>query len=236
MKLLFLVLLTLMFLGCDEVDNEDSENTSLIALPALSTITDSSGNIYQVGYDQVTAINQDPYVLKTSASGSEIWRIRHDETPIDARAVLVALDSQNRPYVIFTADGGSNDSKRYQTNHANPDAFGEAPFKSYGSGGGPKVSIIARLNPETGRIEKGTFLLARLTSGNTNTLNISGLAVSDSSVEVDVTSAAWPPGPGASSSSWMRFNEALFNDSSRPPLRYTLDLNLTQISSVVVIE
>lgn len=65
------------------------------------------------------------------------------------------------------------------------------------SGGGAKVAVIARLDPDTGAIDRGTFLVARLSSGNTNTLNATGLTISGDSVLLDVESAAWPPAAGA---------------------------------------
>lgn len=224
--------------SCDTLTGlfgEEEEPGSATAPPAETTVTDASGNVYEVGYDQVSSNDQDPFVLKRDASGNQLWRIRHDQTPVDARALYVALDGDGRPYVVFTADGGSNDADRYQTNHVESGAFGAAPFAGYGSGGGAKVSIIARLDSETGRIEAGTYLRARLSNGNTNTLVGTGLRVSGSTVEVSVDSAAWPPAAGATSSNWQRFDETRFNDSSRPPLLYSFPLDFSEITSAEVL-
>lgn len=214
---------------------EETDGDPLQPLPANTTVTDSSGNTYEVGYVQVSGVNQDPRVTKTDASGTQLWQVRHDETPADARAEFVALDSAGRPFVAFTVDGGSNDATRFQAHRVEAGAFGDAPFPSYGPGGGKKVTIIARLDPATGDIERATFLRARLSSGNTNTIRPTGLAVSGSTVIIDVASAAWPPAAGATASNWIRFDETRFNDTTRPQLRYSLPADLTSIEAVTVL-
>jgi uncharacterized protein YwbE len=224
--------------GCDTLlgDDEDSDPADTVRDPlaATSEVIDSNGARYEVGYDQISGDDQDPFVLKTNASGNEVWRIRHDQTPRDARAMMIALDEADRPYVVYTTDGGSNDSDRFQTNHVEDGAFSDAPFGSYGAGGGAKVAIVVRLDPDTGKIERGTFLIARLSSGNTNTINPKGLSVSESTVSLDVESAAWPPAPGATQGNWQRFDETVFNDDARPPLRYSFSPDLTEITNVQI--
>ncbi|MFO8042876.1 MAG: hypothetical protein R6U25_06725, partial [Alkalispirochaeta sp.] len=184
--------------SCDNLlgDEEESSDTaggtiSLINGTENDTATASDGSTYVVGYDQVSSNNQDPYVIKRNADGDQVWGYYHDQTPVDARAVLVALDDEDRPYVAFTTDGGSNDSDRFQRNHVVDGAFADAPFDNYGTGGGAKVTVIARLDPDTGRIERGTFLVARLTSNNeTNSMAPQGLDVSGTTVLLDVNSYA----------------------------------------------
>ena len=236
MVTLFMVLLV----GCDTLfDGEDAGDGGDDAggPPQASTsVTDGSGNTYSVGYDQVAPNDQDPVVEKRDPDGDRVWRIRHDRTPADARALYVALDDQDRPYVVFTIDGGSNEGDRFQANRVEAGAFGDAPFPSYGPGGGAKVTVLARLNATTGEIERGTFLPARLSNGNANTLRPTALAADGGSVRVDVESAAWPPAAGASSTDWERFDPTVFNNETRPPLRYTLTADLSDISAVEVIQ
>ncbi|MFW5695216.1 MAG: hypothetical protein ACOCYB_08600 [Alkalispirochaeta sp.] len=225
--------LLLVLSSCDDLlggDDTDGADTLSDPLPAKTEVTDSDGSAYEVGYDQVSGNDQDPFVRKTDASGNEVWRIRHDQTPVDARAVLITLDDEDRPYVVFTTDGGSNDSDRFQLNHVTDGAFSDAPFASYGAGGGAKVTVIARLDPDTGRIERGTFLVARKTSDNTaNSMDPEGLEVSGDQVVLDVNSFAWPPGEGATQSNW---NYYTTSGSTPLALRYTFPADLTEISGV----
>lgn len=220
--------------GCDMFFGSDEATGAVTPHPRSTSITDLAGNTFSVGFSQVTDKKQNPWVEKRGPSGNQVWRIVHDDTTADARAFAIALDADQRPYVVFTIDGGSNDANRFQTRHVTGTPFAEAPFPSYGPGGGAKVIVVARLNPDTGRIERGTFLRARLNNGNTNTMNPEGIAIVDNTVQVDVISAAWPPAAGARHNSWTRLDEALFNDPTpgRPPLRITLPLDLTELSAV----
>jgi hypothetical protein len=86
----FLVALT----GCD---NPTADSGAPATEPASTSITDGSGNRYLVGYDQVTANDQDPYVIKENAAGEQIWKVYHDRTPVDGRGILVVLDGEDRP-------------------------------------------------------------------------------------------------------------------------------------------
>lgn len=203
-------------------------------LEAATSITDAFGNIYTVGYEQVSANNQNPFVEKRSADGNLAWKNFYEESTVDGRTTMIALDDQNQPYVAFTVDGGSNESTYITRHYCQPDAFSSAPFPSYGSGGGPKVTVLARLNASNGQIERATFLIARLTNGNTNTLRPLGILAVDNSLYVDVVSAAWPQAAGATHRANQRFNPDLFNDESRPNLRYQLSADLNEIIGVAV--
>lgn len=216
----------------DEEETSDTvgETISLINETENDTVTASDGSTYSVGYDQVSSNNQDPYVIKRNADGDQIWGYYHDTTDADAKAVVVALDDSERPYVAFTIDGGRYGEDRFQERHIESGAFSGAPFPSFGAGGNKTVSVIARLDPDTGRIERGTFLVARLTSNNeTNSMAPQGLDVSGTAVFLDVNSYAWPPGMGATQNDW---NYHTTSGSTPLSLRYTFPLDLTELSAV----
>ncbi len=220
--------------GCELFFGSEEAGGTIAPHPRNTSITDAEGNTYSVGFSQVTGKKQNPWVEKRNPTGGQVWRIVHDDTPADARAFAITLDADQRPYVVFTVDGGSNDANRFQTRHVTGTPFSAAPFPSYGPGGGGKVTVVARINPDNGRIEHGTFLRARLNNGNTNTMNPEGIAIVGDTVQVDVVSTAWPPAAGARHNSWTRLDPAIFNDPTpgRPPLRITLPLDLTEISAV----
>ncbi len=121
----------------------------------------------------------------------------HEQTPVDCRAEMVALNNRT-PYVVFSLDGGSNDASYITRNEVAPDAFNDVYMDSYGRCGGPKVSVIAELNPETGEIRKATFLRAQLTSGNTNTFSVTAIGFTNDAIAFTAETTAWPPGEGTS--------------------------------------
>lgn len=216
-------------------DNPNPQNPGA-GLNASTAAQDAAGNRYEVGFDQATSINQNPFVRKINASGQEVWRIIYENTPVDGRAVWVAINSNQKPYVVFTVDGGSNDAGAINKKELdNPNAFSGVFQSGYGSGGGPKASIIARLNPDNGKIEKATFVAARLTDGKTNTLNITKFGFQNNKVAFEVSSAAWPPGEG---SSFVRFPN--ITDADRVDgafkIYYEMNLELSAIEKAVLLK
>lgn len=167
--------------------------------------SDSRGNVYRAGIDQVSANNQDAYVEKRDREGNLLWSMHHSATRVDERAILVSVDPFDIPWVVFTVDGGSTDDAYITKKHvSDDDAWGNALFKGYGrAGGAAKVSVITCLNPEHGRVERGTFLMARTQEGNvdavdkTNTLLITSLMLDNTRVNVRTKSWFMPPGVGA---------------------------------------
>ena len=79
---------------------------------------------------------------------------------------------------------------RRGTARASADAF----QNSFGQGGNKKVSLVARLDPQTGDILRATFLRATLQSGETNSLDVNAIEVQpDGTVLVTGDSAFTPP-------------------------------------------
>ena len=92
--------------------------------------------------------------------------------------------------------GGSYSDDYLTDREVEKDVFNGVYQKSYGNGGGPKVSIIAKLNPNTGKISKATYITARLDNGKTNSLKIEQIGFKDASFAFQASSASWPPGVG----------------------------------------
>ena len=197
------LLLILGVLGCSKSSDEPAPNTNT-GVPAnaqlsnASEATDSQGNQYSVGFDQASGNNQNPFVIKKDNQGNQVWKVTHENTGVDGRGVLLAIDSNDNPWVVFTVDGGSNDGGYITKKQVDANAFSGVFMNSYGRGGGPKASVIALLDPANGNIKKGTFMAARLTNGNTNTLNITQIGFNDGNIAFEISSAAWPPGTGTS--------------------------------------
>lgn len=200
-NLLLLSFLFLTLISCgndDEATPTSNGQTIDTDFNSSATATDASGNVYDVGFDQASSNNQNPIVTKTNASGNVLWQVNHETTGVDGRATLVVIDNDNNPWVVFTVDGGSNDNTYISKKDIEDGAFSGVFMNSYGNGGGPKVSLIARLNPDTGDIVKGTFVTARLTSGRTNSLSITEIGFANGNVAFKISSAAWPFGTGTS--------------------------------------
>jgi hypothetical protein len=184
------------FYACETgIEGPQSDPSLNIVLSKDTEVTDNQGYTYKIGYDQVSSINQDPYIRKTNSNGETVWRIRYEETPVDGRGTVIAF-VEGKLLAVFTLDGGSTDSK-YLNKHQILDGAFSGVFQSgYEKGGGPKVSILCEIDPESGKIKKGSFVTARLTNGNTNSLTIREIGINNGKIAFRVAAAAWPPGVG----------------------------------------
>lgn len=190
----FLIHLILAVFACQEKENPSLFNDLDFAVS--NAIHDGQGNQYITGFDQVSPINQDPFIQKKDASGNTLWRLRYEETPVDGRGLLLAW-FEGRLFAVFYVDGGSTSLAYINAHQVRPGAFSNVFQSGYERGGGPKVSVVCEINPNDGKILKGTFLTARLNNGNTNTLQVRKLAYKNGVLHLKATSAAWPPGVGS---------------------------------------
>ena len=208
---------------------EDTASTETFEdLSSDASAIDASGDIYEVGFIQASSNNQNPFVQKKSSDGDLIWQVFHEQTPVDGRASLVAIDEDNRVWVSFSVDGGSNENTYITKHKVENNAFNSVYMNSYGRGGGAKASILAEINPENGQIIKGTFLAAKLTNGNTNSLSIDAIGFDDDGILLETSSAAWPPGTGAS---YERYPNITDEDrvDGQFNINYTITYDLSEI-------
>ncbi len=209
---LFRVVIVLLFFSrCGSNDDvSPSGNPTNTNLTATTKVVDANNNEYSIGFDHATSINQNPTIIKKDATGKQIWKVTYETTPVDGRGNLIALDSDNIPWAVFSVDGGSTDAGFINKKQIASGAFSNVYMNGYGSGGGAKVAVFAKIDPANGNILKGTFIIAKLTSGNTNTLNITKMGFKNGNVAFEISSAAWPPGKGKS---YIRFPN--IDDSNR---------------------
>lgn len=111
------------------------------------------------GYTQLNN-NQDAYGICLQGE-TVVWSRYYDKSPDDSRVGALAI-SGNQLIVGFSCTGGNTDFE------ASENAF----QTSYGSGGGPKILYLARINASTGAIEKATFIGCKLNYGQTNTMRL----------------------------------------------------------------
>lgn len=149
----------------------------LIALDAPS-VTIGTQTIY-IGTNQVAGDNQDPIIISVdSANPANNWvRTDYEITGTDGRGTGLAWTGTDL-YAFFTVDG-TQGNPADDFRRAADDAE-QAWLRSYGQGGGAKVSVIGRIDPATGELLDAAYLSAVLENGNSNTLTITGLTVNTS--------------------------------------------------------
>lgn len=197
----------------------DSEQT-IKSKNAANIRYGTSSTIY-IGTNQVTGINQDPILIRFDTNGTMLWcQTTIEITGADGRGIGL-LYGYDRLYAIFTTDGTqgatTEDFRRYTTN---------GWFTSYGQGGGPKVSVILQIDPNTGLGIKGTFLRAQLDNGNANTLVVTGIQY-ESSTTIKVSADSYFSPIKADKTRYNPNAGECSKTSSPFPYKVTLDVNLT---------
>lgn len=152
-----------------------------------------------LGYRQLGS-NKDPIAARFDG-GSQSWcRTDYEVTGDDNTGYGLLWDgSAEGLYAVFSATGtqgvAGEDFRRFATGGWLSSYTDGSP----GGGGGPQVAIIARLDPASGAVSQATFLTARLpSSGKTNSLVVTGLAVEGDSLRVEADSYYSPRNPDKS--------------------------------------
>ncbi len=199
MKTSFFFIALFVLVACQQNEvGKPAPDVDLSGFNSASTITDSQNNIYKIGFEQKSdGSYQNPFIEKLSNDGSRIWKVYYEKSSVDGRGVMLAMDTDGKtPIAIFTVDGGSYDDKYITKHHVEQNAFTNVYQNSYAAGGGPKASILAKINPATGTIAKATFLTARKNDGKTNGFGVNEIKVTDECIVIRATVAAWPPAQG----------------------------------------
>ncbi|MEH1819127.1 MAG: hypothetical protein V7L31_08630 [Nostoc sp.] len=172
---------------------------------------------FYIGYRQVSSNNKNPRTIRFN-NGIKAWcRDDYETTGDDGTGYGLYWDGGNVLYGVYSSTGSQtgNDFRRFATGRW---------LSSYGSGGGPKVAVIARINPANGEVYYATFLSAKKADdGKTNSLVVNALSWNGTNLTVQAKSW-WTP---------RRANTNSMNCSGSSPYQYTVIFtgDLTTVNS-----
>lgn len=154
-----------------------TDNQEAIAAKNPASITIDTQTIY-IGTWQQSANNQNPIIASfDSANPENNWiRTDYESTGADGRGYGLFWDGDDL-YAVFSTDGTQGNSSQ-DFRRAAADA-GQSWLRSYGQGGGAKISVVARLDEASGEMTDAAFLSALLSNGNSNSLAVKDLFVND---------------------------------------------------------
>ncbi|MEH1892627.1 MAG: hypothetical protein V7K92_25345 [Nostoc sp.] len=170
-----------------------------------------------IGYQQVSSNNKNPVTIRFN-NGIKTWcRADYETTNDDGTGYGLYWDGANVLYGVYSSTGSQtgNDFRRFATGRW---------LSSYGSGGGPKVAVIARINPANGQVNYATFLSAKKAdNGQTNSLVVNSLSWNGTNLTVQAKSW-WTP---------RRANTNSMTCSGSSPYQYTAVFtgDLTKVNS-----
>jgi hypothetical protein len=146
-----------------------NETEAIIKAKNAPKVTFGSTSIY-IGYQQVSSVNKNPRLIRFDNGVRKWCRTDYETTNDDGTGYGLLWDGSGVLYGVFSATGTQtgNDFRRFASGRW---------LSSYGSGGGPKVAIIAKIDPTNGNVYYATFVTAKKPSdGKTNSLVVTDLA------------------------------------------------------------
>ncbi|MFN6485049.1 MULTISPECIES: hypothetical protein [unclassified Nostoc] len=166
-------------------------------------VVNGTSRIY-IGYRQLSN-NKDPITARFD-NGIRRWcRTDYETTRDDSTGYGLYWNGSDVLYGVYSSTGSQtgNDFRRF--------AVGRW-LSSYGSGGGPKAAVIARINPANGDVSYATFLSAKKAdNGQTNSLVVNNLSWNGTNLTVQAKSW-WTP---------RRTSTNSMNCSGPSPYQYT---------------
>ncbi|NJR64568.1 MAG: calcium-binding protein [Leptolyngbyaceae cyanobacterium CRU_2_3] len=151
-----------------------SDSETAIATRGAAHIQLGTQTIY-IGTQQVSSNNQNPIIVSFDSSNPKNrWtQTEYEVTGADGRGYGLFWSGQSF-YAVFSVDGtqGTPDQDFRRVSSGATQSW----LRSYGAGGGPKVSVLARLNLSTGDMTEAVYLSAVLSSGKSNSLAIAHLS------------------------------------------------------------
>ncbi|XLS28441.1 hypothetical protein ACJD0Z_14685 [Flavobacteriaceae bacterium M23B6Z8] len=227
----------LMVSACSDLDDDANVRPPEVITTVLTSETtaiDADGNRYEIGFNQAGPENQNPFVRKKTGAGQIIWTKIYEDSPVDGRGELIQIDEQGNVWVIFSVDGGSNEAGSITQKEVEAGAFSGVYQNSYGSGGGPRVAVITRINPDTGLIVKGSFVTARLNNGDTNTFRATKTGFNNGNFAFESSTAAFPPGIGTSYEKYPNITDQDRVDGAFK-VYYEINFGLSEINRAVLL-
>ncbi|MBF2051809.1 MAG: hypothetical protein IGS54_31325 [Elainella sp. C42_A2020_010] len=134
-----------------------------------------------IGTNQVTKLNQDPIVLAYEGSRLKWANTKYETTGADGRGYGLFYNGKQL-YAAFSVDGTqgqpNQDFRRVSGGATQP------WLRSYGNGGGPKVAVVARLDPANGKLLSAVYLSA-INNGKSNSFVVKGMNMSGNNLWVN---------------------------------------------------
>lgn len=192
-------------------DSKILSNTDTLAdlQTRQNALVSDSGVTFVVGFTQNTSINQNPQVARFD-NDVLTWHSNnaYESGGADSQAVGLLWDKADDLYVAFTIDGEQSDSLSRFTSGG--------WINGYGMGGGAKVSVLAKIDVNTGAITHGTYLRAELSNGNTNSLEIKDLSINaEGNIVVRADTFSVP----------LKTDKSRFSCTGGSPFDYTVELS-----------
>ncbi|MEB3883949.1 Calx-beta domain-containing protein, partial [Lyngbya sp. CCY1209] len=157
--------------------------------PADIAIAPDGSGIYVTGFNQVSSTLQTPFLRAFDTSLAQVWntwdytasQVTGEGLGADTRGERITFGEDGELYFLGKTDGGNNvfqrDGQDITQNLAtlvNVDSY--TNFSGAGSG---SFTFHAQIDQSNGNIERGQFIVTRLSSGNANSFTPESIAADE---------------------------------------------------------
>lgn len=184
---------------------------------AIASVTQGTATLF-AGYAQVSGNNQNPIIARWTEGQLDWCNDAIEQTGDDGRAYGLWWDGGNQALVVFSATGTQSGPNYTRWT-------GNGWLNSYGAGGNKKVAIILSIDATAngGDPILGTYLTARLTNGESNSVAVQGLDVAGNG-NVVVQAQSW--------FSPRNTDKSRMNCSGDSPFSHYIEFNSTMSTAV----
>jgi hypothetical protein len=168
----------------------DNRPGGMVVVPSTGVAAATGYGMAHTGHEPY----KDPYAYGFDRAGKQLWALWNPDPKLEAAAqfggnglmadtsgMFCATDGKDKIYIALRSDGGNTISSRDPSDPFKPldpsvlsGVFQSGP--GFGFKGASMSSVIFRVDPPTGKLEKGTFMTAWLTPGRANGLMINDAA------------------------------------------------------------
>ncbi|MGL5082687.1 MAG: Calx-beta domain-containing protein [Microcoleaceae cyanobacterium] len=146
--------------------------------PADVAIHPSTGAVFVTGFNQATSTLQIPFLRGFDPALNQIWNtwdysaaeVTGQNLGADTRGVQIIFGQDGELYFLGRTDGGNNVFQRNGNDITQPLATKVEVdrFNNFSGAGGGSFTFHGKIDPATGEIEQGQFIVTRLSNGNAN--------------------------------------------------------------------
>ncbi|MGC9527676.1 MAG: Calx-beta domain-containing protein, partial [Limnospira sp.] len=146
--------------------------------PADIAIDPEGNGIYVTGFNQVSGNLQTPFLRAFDASLTPLWntwdyaasQVTGEGLGADTRGERITFGQDGGLYFLGKTDGGNNvfqrDGQDITQNLAT--MVNVDPYNNFSGAGSGSFTFHAEIDPSNGNIERGQFIVTRLSNGNAN--------------------------------------------------------------------
>lgn len=159
--------------------------------PSDIAINPLNNQVYVTGFNQVSSTLQTPFIRGFDTNLNQLWNtwdystneVTSQNLGADTRGERLTIADDGTLYFLGKTDGGNNvftrDSNTITTNLGSR-LIQQDEYNNLSGAGSGSFTFFAKIDSNTGIIDRGQFIATRLSNGNANSFNPNSIAVDES--------------------------------------------------------